>query len=309
MKKRISHFLARHPAVTQFLGKVVKDNIGMLASVVAWTVLTSIVPIIFGLLAVSGFLLRNASLQLTVTSHVHQALLGVLSIADINALVHTAIQNRGIFSVLGLVGILWGGSNVGTAFATVFQPIFQVRGRDLWKEKLLDLGMIFVFIALMIVIILGTTAGALLDRLVSGFPLTGIFAFVIGTAISLVAAFLLFVIIYTVFPNVEPRFKMGNIWEGAAIAAVLFEILTFIFPIYSHFSHFQRYGAILFPIVLLTTWIWFFALVMIVGSEFVAFKALNEARAQGRPIGPAPDGTVPQRMDPPFDPGLRRTGS
>jgi len=119
-------------------------------------------------------------------------------------------------------------------------------------EKLIDIGMIIVFTALMLVIIGATAAGALLNRLISSFQVPGIVEFLVGTIIALAAAFLLFAVIYVAFPNTEPRFRLGTIWPGAAIAAVLFELLTYIWPLYAHFSHFSRYGAVIFPLLVLT---------------------------------------------------------
>ncbi len=293
----LSHFLNRYPTVKSFIEKVMKDNIGMLASVVAWSVLTSIVPIVVGLLAITALVLRDAHTQAQVIDHVYSALQGVLTKKDIQGLVKTSIQHNGLLGIIGFVGILWGGSNVGGSISTVFQPIFQVRGRDFLKEKLIDIGMIFVFTALMIVIVVGTTAAAFLSQLTSNFPLPGGIAFLIGTAISLIAAFLLFAMIYIVFPNTEPRFRLGSIWIGTAIAAVLFQALTYIFPLYQSVSHFQRYGALIGAVLLLTAWIYFFALITVIGAEFVSFRALREAREEGRSIGPAPDGNVPQRSD------------
>jgi uncharacterized BrkB/YihY/UPF0761 family membrane protein len=144
------------------------------------------------------------------------------------------------------------------------------------------------------VIIAGTTAGAVLDRLVSGFPLSGVGSFIIGTAISVLAAFLLFASIYLVFPNVEPRFRVGNVWRGAFTAAVLFQILSFVWPVYAHFSHFSKYGAVLFSLLVLTAWLYFFSIILLVGAEVVAIGAIREAQSEGQAVGPAPGGTVPQ---------------
>jgi len=190
--------------------------------------------------------------------------------------------------------VLWGGSSVGGAISTAFQAIFEVKGRSFIVEKLIDVGMIFVFTALMIVIVLGTTAGAIAQRLVSGFPLSGVTTFIIGTGISLVAAFLLFASIYAVFPHVEPRFKLANIWKGALVAAVLFTILSYIWPLYAHFAHFSSHGALLGAIALLMAWVYFFSMTMLIGAEVVAIGAIGEAKAEHEDVGPEPDGTVPQ---------------
>ena len=95
------------------------------------------------------------------------------------------------------------------------------------------------------------------------------------------AAFLLFAVIYLAFPNTEPRFRLGTIWPGAAIAAVLFELLTSSWPLYAHFAHFSRYVTVLFPLLVLTAWIYFFCMILLVGAEVVAIRALREARVRG----------------------------
>ena len=85
-------------------------------------------------------------------------------------------------------------------------------------------------------------------------------------------------------------------WPGALVAAVLFEILTYIFPLYKTFAHFTKYGAMLGALLLLAAWIYFFALIMIIGAEIVAFQALRDAKREGKQIGPVPNDSVPQRM-------------
>src|SRR5579872_4253948 len=260
--------------IMTFIHKYQKDNVGSLAAIVAWSVLTSLIPIMVGLIAISGLILQgNPSAQQSVVSHLSQALQGVLSPADLNNLVKLTVQHAGLLGIIGFLGVLWGGSNVGGALSTVFQAIFEVKGRNFFKEKLIDIGMIFVLTALMLIIIIGTTAGALLNQLIPSFPLTGIASFVIGTAVSIAAGFLLFAAIYLVFPNIRPRFRFGNVWRGALVAAVLFQVLSYIWPIYSHFAHFSKYGAVLGSLLILTAWIYFFSMITLIGGEIVAISA------------------------------------
>ena len=291
--KGVSDFLHRHPDLDLFIHKVMQDNITFLASAVAWTLLTSVVSIVVGLVAISSLLLRDPASQRVVVDHLSSALQGTLQPQDINHLVSASIQHRGALLLIGIVGILWGGSNVGGVFSTVFQPIFEVNGRDFLKEKLLDLGMIFVFVALMLIIVAGTTAGEVVTHLFPTAPIPGERAFLIGTVISLAAAFLLFEVLYLVFPNVEPRFTLPQVWRGSLVAAILFQILSFIWPLYTHVSHFSRYGAVIAPLIVLAAWIYFFALILMVGAEFIAFRAIQEANRTGRPIGPPPHNFVP----------------
>ena len=278
-----------------YIQKVMKDNVSLLATIIAWNALTSLVPIVVGLLAISGLILQGSpSLQTSTVQHLSQALRGVLTYRDLMQMVKTTTRHSGLFGILGIVGVLWGGSNVGGAMSTAFQPVFEVGGRNFFKEKAIDIGMIFVMAVLMIVIVAATTFAALVNRLVSGFPLSGTASLVIGVVIALVAAFLLFLAIYAAFPNTDERLKLHHIWQGAVTAAVLFELLSLIWPLYAHFAHFSRYGAVLLPILLLTAWIYFFALITMVGAEVTAIAELREANRLNESIGPEPGNTVPQ---------------
>lgn len=281
--------------VKTFIKKWGADNVGMLASVIAWNALTSIVPIMVGLLAITGIILQsNPSAQHSVVSHLSAALQGVLTPTDLNQLVKTSMQHTGVLGIVGFLSILWGGSNIGGAISTGFQAIFETSSRNFIKEKLLDMGMIFVMAILMIVIIAGTTAGAIVTRLFKGFPLSGGMALVVGTVISIVAAFVLFSTIYLAFPNVKVRRRLGNVWKGALAGAILFTALSYIWPIYAHFAHFSKYGAVLFPVLMLTAWLYFFSMIVCVGAELVAIGVIAEAKQNKEDPGPDPKNNVPQ---------------
>jgi len=283
-----------HRSIKDLWTKWNKDNCGMLAGYVSWSILTSVVPIVVGLVAISGLFLRSPSAQRQVVTHLSQALQNALTPGELDNLVKASVQHTGLLFVIGILGALWGGSNVGGALSTAFQAIFEVGSRNFFKEKLIDIGMIFIFTALMLVILASTIAGSFLDKLFSGFPLPGVAQFVIGTVISVVAAFLLFASIYLAFPNIQPGLKLANVWRGALVASIVFEILTYIFPIYTKFAHFSKNGAILGAVLLLTAWIYFFSMITVLGAEVVAIWAIREAQAHGESVGPSTQDSVPQ---------------
>jgi membrane protein len=303
----ISAFFKRHPGLSTFIGKLRKDNVGFLASALAWSLLTSMVPVIVGLVGIIGLVLRDSSKQSVVVSHLSQALQGVLTPKEIGDLVTASTRHSALFAAIGILGIFWGGSNLGGTISTVFQPIFQVRGRDWYVEKLIDVLMFLVFIVLMIVVIAAASAEALLGRLFSNVALPGVMQLLVGTAVALLAAFLLFSVTYLVFPNTKPRFKFHNVWPGAGIAAVLFQVLSYMWPIYARFSHFSHYSAVIFSLLLFAAWLYFLATILIIGAEFVSIGALRGSRANKEPARPLPDGTVPQRLDDETDAGMTAT--
>jgi membrane protein len=275
--------------------KVRKDNLPMLAAVVSWGVLMAVVPTVVALSAVIGFLLNDPERQREAIQHLSAITHYSMSQSDLRQLVRDAVRHSGLLAVLGAGGIAFGASTVGGAISTVFQPIFGVRGRPILQQKLIDVGMILVFTVLMLVILVATTAGTLLDSLFSHLAISPETSLATGTAVSLVAAFLLFATLYTVFPNIEPRFKRGHIWKGAAVAAILFQILSYVWPLYVTLFRPQRYGLVFAPVVVLGAWIYAFSWILVIGAELVAHGSLAEAQAAGVPVGPAPDGTVPQR--------------
>jgi uncharacterized BrkB/YihY/UPF0761 family membrane protein len=184
---------------------------------------------------------------------------------------------------------------VGGSISTAFQSIFEVRGRPFVKEKLIDLGMLFILTATMLLVVGGSLASAFLNNLL-GASLPDVVQFLVGTGISFAAAFLLFASIYTVFPNIEVRYKRGNVWRGALLAAAMFQAVSYIWPIYVRFSHVSRYSAFLFSLLVLSTWIYFFAMILMIGAEVVAVSAIREAQRHSRSVGPLPERTVRRRL-------------
>src|SRR5579862_2160361 len=126
MQEKLTELQREHPEPISFVQKVGQDNIGFLASALAWTMLTSIVPIVVGLTAITGIILQgNPGAQSSVVSHLSAALQGVLSPAEIKKLVEASVQHTGVLVIVGFLGTLWGGSNLGGTISTVFQPIFH----------------------------------------------------------------------------------------------------------------------------------------------------------------------------------------
>lgn len=297
---KFKSFMDKHPRLKAFVTKIGKDNIGMLSGFLSWSLLTSMVPLIVGLVAITGLVLRDPATQRSVVEHLAAATQG-FSAKDIESIVHGSVQHAGIFGLIGFIGVLWGGSNIGGSISTIFQAIFEVNGRSFIKEKLIDVGMIFVFAALMIVIILGASASALLSGLIAHVPFPGV-AQAVGIVVDLIAAFLLFSAVYLVFPNIDPPFRFHNVWKGALLASILFTILSQVWGIYANFQHFGKYGQILGVLLVLTAWIYFFSMILVVGAEVVAFESIEEAKSEARSVGPEPQESVPQhdvlRKDP-----------
>jgi membrane protein len=276
LARRVKRILDGHPVLRLFFQNIARDNIGMLAGFVSWSILTAIIPLTVGVVAISSLFLQSQSAQADVVRQLSKLFQGAVSTRDIDTAVKALSHHSGLLGIVGVLGVLWGASNIGGSFATAFRVIFATRPRPFVREKLLDIGMLFVFSGLMAVILFGTTATAFLDMFASTLPFPAAAQVVIVTGISLVSAFLLFSAIYSVFPNIGAGYKLKNVWQGALLAAILFELVTTVWPLYVRLSHASRFGAALFSLIVLTAWIYAFSLILILGAEVIAAASMRE---------------------------------
>jgi membrane protein len=202
------------------------------------------------------------------------------------------VRTNGPFVIFSVLAVLWAAEQVGFGFTTTFEALFEVRSRSFIGERLVHFSMFLVFVALMLIIVAATTVRAAVEHSITHSQLPDVLQTPVTTIVSLSAAFLLFAAIYMMYPNTHERLKLAHVWRGAALAAILFQILTYIWPLYV--SNFSRYGGILFPILVLVVWIYFFSFILVIGAEVVAVSSIREANKRGEEVGPTTDGTFPQ---------------
>jgi hypothetical protein len=90
--------------------------------------------------------------------------------------------------------------------------------------------------------------------------------FAVQAAIGVFGGFVLFLAIYHVVPN--RKMDWGSVWIGAAIAGVLFEILSLIFPLYLRLTGAgSGYGKTFGLLFLLMLYFYYIGIVTMVGVE------------------------------------------
>ena len=102
-----------------------------------------------------------------------------------------------------------------------------------------------------------------------------------GWLVSLGSAFLMFLALYRVVPNVP--LGLADVWRGAVVAGVLFLLLNQAFPLYFRilgggYAAYKTLGLFL----LLMTWFYFLAMILVIGAELNAFLS---GRARAAPLG------------------------
>jgi membrane protein len=249
-----------HPVLAKFL----EDRGPHLAAMVAYYALLSMVPFLFLMLSLFG-LFGDVSENSYVIRELHHILPGQ-SLDDLLTQVRTIQHNAGTLGAIGLVGLVWGTLGFYSSLESALNIVFGVHNRAFlhqkWVTFLLVMASLVGFFASLLV---ATTATAWTDRHVHNLFTVPLVAFVASVAFSISAAFVFLLAIYRYLTNVELRRK--DVWPGAVVGAVLFELSFQALPLYLRFSGqliaLRAFGGL----VILLVWLYLMANIIILGAE------------------------------------------
>ena len=252
------------------------DTTMSLVAMVAFNVLTSVVPLILALITAIAVLPVVSNNLPELTAQINRILPADLqkdaNIAHLLTSIHSASR---VLTLISVAGLLWGGMNLFSSIESAFAIIFRVKTRDIVPQKLMSMVMILLFVVLLPLsfvasIVLGTGTTALGKVLPS--RLSGPYTATLGVLTALGALFILFVAIYTVVPN--RRIAWRSTWRGALFSAGAMTIVNTAFPVYTaHFVGTREYSTAAIATAIITiTWFWFFSLVLLAGAQINAIS-------------------------------------
>jgi membrane protein len=237
-----------------------------LAAGVAYYAFLSIFPLLLGLIALFGFFLPSVDLQERLLSYVGDNIPGATTILQQN--ITNIIELRGTMGFLSIVLFLWGASAMFRAVNRAINRAWDItRYRSFFIRTARELGMV-LGIGILFLLSLGASAIISIVRGVVDLPAGPLIIVDAGTRL---VAFLLilavFLLLYKYIPNTRTRWR--DVWLGALLASVLFEIARTLFVFYlANFTSYQLlYGSIA-SIIILLIWIYYSALIMVLGAEF-----------------------------------------
>jgi membrane protein len=246
--------------------KFLEDQAPNWAALIAWNALFAMFPIVIFAASLLGIVLRlfgqaNLAVYSTIFTAVpdSQALLDAVS---------TVKSQSGVLFIVGLVGLLWGGSALFGIIEQAFAVIYHTRPRDFIRQRLIAFGMVFLFT---ILVGIAVATSALLPALkhipnIPEFLYSGVAAFILQALIGVTAGLLLFGTIYYVIPNRQQR--LGQVIPGALVSGILFELITLVFPLYLSLNRgLNQYGATFGLLLVLMTFFFFLGLIMMIGVE------------------------------------------
>jgi membrane protein len=290
------------------------DEAGQLGAALAYYALFSLFPLLLLLIAGLGYVLQYWDQAINVQEQILDAVRRNFSaqLSDALSQILGGIKsNAGGATIIGLITLLIGASSVFQQLDLSFNKIWRVPKPDqpvglvasilqTVQTKLFSFGMVLAvgFLLLVSMALTGVTQ-ALLDSFKDLPIVGGVAGFLIGIATTLLLNTLVFALLFKFLPNTKVRW--GDVWLGAFVTAVLWEIGKYLLALYigrsgESWSAYGLVGAVL----ILMAWIYFSSQILFLGAEFTevysrrhgsrAPQAASEAQPQ-----PAP---APARVQP-----------
>ncbi|MGH7918319.1 MAG: YihY/virulence factor BrkB family protein [Candidatus Dormibacteraceae bacterium] len=272
----------------QVLVRFVADWGARDATLIAWSGLVSLLPL---LLAVPVSTVQVLHLVGIDVNHVEQFELtrlipnGPLRTALLQAL-RGAAQHQVLFGVGAAIGVLWRGSVLFRQLEICLSRIAGVRPRPYLRRLLLA---VLLVLLIGVASIVATGAATVLIanpalREITHPAVATVAAFGFQIVLGLVSGFGIFMFIYGVIPN--HAYRLRQVWPGAAFAAIGFELVTLIFPLYRVADNdFGGNGTDLTLLFVLVVYLYLLGVIVIVGADLnaVLWKRMP---ADGGPAAP-----------------------
>jgi membrane protein len=260
----------------QFVKKVMDDQAPNLASLLAWGTLSALLPLMLGILSLAGIVLRDQA-RVDAVYNTLRVLIPGDSGPLVEALQAVRAASAEPAGVVAIVLLLFNGSSLFANMESVFDQAYHVEPRNFVMQRVVALVMLVMTTSLLVVSALSASIGGLLGYFSLGSqtdPLIlnlskGALGRAISWSISIFSAFLLFLLIYKVLPNVRQGWR--DVLPGTVLSCVLFFAITQVFPLYLSLFPPNHAYALFGVFLVLTFWLYLLGLVFVLGAELNAF--------------------------------------
>ena len=264
----------RFAPLIAFWTKINNDGIFNSSATLAYTFLVSIFPIFLVILAIAGFVLRAISPQNLAKLYTTLAggLPGGANGAGgqiVKGVLHQLNHSAGVFLILGILGAIIAGSGLFLTLESTFDTAFRLKSRDPIPQRIMAISLVLLYVVLVpIMVFASILPSVILKALQIGTHNPG-GAFLIqllGLLVAFVSACLFFGSIYFIVPN--RLMKVGDIWKGTLLAAVLLVLYELVFPLYeSLFLHPNSYGSLVGFAIVILTFFYYLGFIVLLGAE------------------------------------------
>jgi membrane protein len=261
------------------------DKASLLGAAIAYYIIIALAPLLLLAIAVASFIYGEEAAKKQIVEQ-SRGMTGDEGGQAVGTMLDSAHAGHGILAtVIGIAVLLFGAMGLFIQLQDAMNSVWGVRaraGRGVWKffsDRLLSFGMVAGTLLLLLasLIVSGVLAAVVsyIDRWQ-----TGILLYVANATLSVLVITLLFAMLYRFLPDVQIAWR--DVWLGAALTAVLFEIGKFLIGFYLGRSGVaSAYGAA-GSLVALLVWFYYSAQIFLFGAEFTKIHA----RRRGSKIVP-----------------------
>jgi membrane protein len=250
-----------------FVKKLMDDQVPNLAALLAWGTLSALLPLIFGMLGLAGFVLRDPE-RLDQVFTTLTAVLPAQS-AELSQALEGVRRSAASAAGIGLILLLFNGSAFFANMASVFDQAYHVESRNFVMQRVVSIIMLIVFTTLLVLSTFALGLGSMVDNAALALPIGPVLAKVISWSVSIVSAILLFMLLYKVLPNAEQGWR--NVLPGTLVAVVLFFLILQLFPLYTALFPPNQAYAVFGVFLVFTFFLYLLGFVFIIGAELNAF--------------------------------------
>jgi membrane protein len=266
------------------------DNITFLAGAIAFNILLAAVPFVLLLLSGLGYLLNQNVTEsaASVWSFIDQLLPPHAERPDspIYKLVNDVIRARGAVGLYSLIGFVWFSTRLFGTLRSVLGEVFDIEeGRSIIGGKLFDIQLTVVSTILFVLytlvnayLKLATSRGIrVLQHLGFQSETMGRVEYWLGTLLAAAFIVLMFFALYKFLPNRRIRWQSAML--AALVTSVLFELAKTLFTTYvGKFNPGTLYTGTLYALVIIVFWVYYAALIFIIGGEVGRVYELRRVR-------------------------------
>ncbi|MEP7346513.1 MAG: YihY/virulence factor BrkB family protein [Gemmatimonadaceae bacterium] len=291
-----------------------EDNVFFLAGGVAFNILLAAVPFVLVVMSGLAYVLnRRVAFASDEVWFFIQALLPPMdakTTEPLRALLDSILSARGSIGIWSAIGFVWFAARLFGSLRTVLAEVFDIETeRGIVLGKIFDLRITVISSTLLITsfalsayLAIGRTRGAaMFDAIGLPAEVLGQLEYAMGRVIAFVFVVTAFYGLYRYLPNRKIRWKQAFV--GALTAGVLFEIARNVYTIFTgRFDPGSLYTGTLYVIVSVVFWVYYAALVFIIGGEVAQ---VHELRRQLRMQRETFD-DLPRPQTPPAEPATTR---
>ncbi len=284
-----------------------EDKAPRLGAALAYYSVFSLAPLLVIIIGIAGLVVGHEAAGHHLTDQIKN-LVGEEGGKAVRAMVESASkpQTGIVGTVLGVLMLLFGAAGLFGQLQDALNTVWEVEpkpGQGIWgliRERFLSLSMV-LGVAFLLLVSLVISAGVAAFVQLFGDMGAGFLGHAANEIVSVIVIALLFAVIFKFLP--DAKIAWGDVWLGAALTAVLFEIGKFLLGLYlGHSGIASGYGAA-GSLAVLLVWLYYSGQIFLFGAEFTRAYA----NRLGSRIVPA-DNAIPLTDKARAEQGIPRAG-